>query len=117
LISRQTGGILSSQQDWNAMKTGFPKLKALFAAAIVLSTPGSAFAYSQAEKNAFIKADANSDRKITPGEFRTLIEGLVAAGSEKAISVKKWGAYGYAFKRIDADKDGTITPAELQAQR
>ena len=79
--------------------------------------PHTAIAYSQAEKNAFIKADANSDRKITPGEFRTLIEELVATGSEKAISVKKWGVYGYAFKRIDIDKDGMITPTELQAQR
>jgi Ca2+-binding EF-hand superfamily protein len=79
--------------------------------------PQAAMAYSQAEKNAFIKADANNDRMITPGEFRTLIEALVATGSEKAISVKKWGVYGYAFKRIDANKDGLITPAELQAQR
>lgn len=99
------------------MKSRFLTSTVLLAAAIVLCAPGLAQAYSQAEKNAFIKADANSDRKITPGEFRTLIEELVAAGSEKAISVKKWGVYGYAFKRIDADKDGMITPAELQAQR
>lgn len=99
------------------MNTEFAKLPALFAMAIILTTPGFAFAYSQAEKNAFIKADVNSDRTITPGEFRTLIEELVVAGSEKAISVKKWGVYGYAFKRIDANKDGLITPAELQAQR
>jgi EF hand len=99
------------------MKTGFPKLPALLAMVIALAAPGFAFAYSQAEKNAFIKADVNSDRKITPGEFRMLIEELVATGSEKAISVKKWGVYGYAFKRIDADKNGMITPAELQAQR
>jgi Ca2+-binding EF-hand superfamily protein len=99
------------------MKTGFPKLAVFYAMAFAVFAPDFAFAYSQAEKNAFIKADANSDRKITPGEFRTLIEELVATGSEKAISVKKWGVYGYAFKRIDADKDGMITPAELQAQR
>jgi EF hand len=99
------------------MNTKFPKLTALLAMAIVVLAPGFSFAYSQGEKNAFIKADANSDRKITPGEFRILIEELVAIGSEKAISVKKWGVYGYAFKRIDADKDGQITPAELQAQR
>ena len=87
--------------------------------AVVLSAASTAIAtaYSQGEKNAFIKADANGDRKIAPDEFRTLIAELVAIGSEKAISVKKWGVYGYAFKRIDADKDGMITPAELQAQR
>jgi Ca2+-binding EF-hand superfamily protein len=82
-----------------------------------LLAPQAAAAYSQGEKNAFIKADANSDRMITPAEFRTLIEELAATGSQKAISVKKWGAYGYAFKRIDTNKDGMITPAELQAQR
>ena len=97
--------------------TGNNTAATLLAAAVALSVPGAAMAYSQGEKNAFIKADANGDRKITPGEFRTLIAELVSIGSEKAISVKKWGVYGYAFKRIDADKDGVITPAELQAQR
>jgi Ca2+-binding EF-hand superfamily protein len=99
------------------MKSRFASSTVLVATALVLCTADMALAYSQAEKNAFIKADANGDRKIAPHEFRTLIAELVAAGSEKAISVKKWGVYGYAFKRIDADKDGLITPAELQAQR
>lgn len=99
------------------MKAGFLIRYAALLAVLSSFTPEMAAAYSQGEKNAFITADANGDRKITPGEFPTLIAELVAIGSEKAISVKKWGVYGYAFKRIDADKDGVITPAELQAQR
>lgn len=93
-----------------------PACFCLLAAACLAMAP-AAHAYSQGEKSAFLKADTNGDRMISTGEFRTLINELVAIGSEKAVSVKKWGAYGYAFKRIDADKDGMITPAELQAQR
>ena len=77
----------------------------------------AAHAYSQGEKDAFLKADANKDRKITKSEFRTLIEALAQAGAPKAMSVKKWGVYSYAFKRIDANADGVITPPELEAQR
>lgn len=88
-----------------------------FLAAACLAPATATHAYSQGEKNAFLKADTNGDLVISTGEFRTLINELVAIGSEKAVSVKKWGVYGYAFKRIDADKDGKITPEELQAQR
>lgn len=78
---------------------------------------GPAYAYSSSEKNAFLKADANADRKIDRAEFPVLIEELAAAGAEKAASVKKWGIYGMAFSKIDTNADGIITPPELEAQR
>jgi hypothetical protein len=91
----------------------------LSAAALVLSgfAASSAFAYSGSEKDAFLKADANADRKISRGEFKTLIDALAESGAPKAQSVKRWGVYGMAFKRIDANADEIITPAELEAQR
>ena len=77
----------------------------------------AASAYSGFEKDAFLMADANSDRKISRAEFKTLIDALAASGAPKAQSVKRWGIYGMAFKKIDANADDIITPAELEAQR
>ena len=79
--------------------------------------PCLASAYSSAEKDAFLKADANGDRKISRAEFKTLIDTLASSGAPKAQSVKRWGVYGMAFKTIDANADEIITPAELEAQR
>jgi Ca2+-binding EF-hand superfamily protein len=76
-----------------------------------------ALAYSEAEASAFRKADANGDKLIDKREFRTLIEEMAAIGAEKALSVKRWGAYGVGFKRADANGDGVISVEELQAQR
>ncbi len=76
-----------------------------------------ASAYSSAEKDAFLKADANSDRRISRAEFKTLIDALASSGAPKAQSVKRWGIYGMAFNKIDTNTDGIITPAELEAQR
>jgi Ca2+-binding EF-hand superfamily protein len=83
--------------------------------ALLLSTP--AFAYSEAEASAFRKADANGDKLIDKKEFRILIEEMAAIGADKALSVKRWGAYGIGFKRADANGDGMISVGELQAQR
>ncbi len=77
----------------------------------------AASAYSGSEKDAFLKADANGDQKISRAEFKTLIDTLASSGAPKAQSVKRWGVYGIAFKTIDANADEIITPAELEAQR
>jgi Ca2+-binding EF-hand superfamily protein len=82
---------------------------------LLLSAP--ARAYSEAEANAFRKADANGDKLIDKKEFRILIEEMAAIGADKALSVKRWGAYGIGFKRADANGDGMISVGELQAQR
>lgn len=85
------------------------------ALSLLAATP--AFAYSDAEKGAFLKADANRNLKIERGEFNQLIDALAAAGFPKATRVKSWGIYGMAFSRTDANADGVITPSELEAQR
>ena len=80
-------------------------------------TGNLAYAYSSAEKNAFIKADADGSRTIDVKEIVVLMNELAANGSKQAARVKFLGIYGMAFRTIDANSDGKITPAELEAQR
>ncbi len=83
----------------------------------LLSATAVAQAYSSAEKNAFLKADANNNRVIEQNEIIVLMNELAANGSKQAAKVKFLGVYGVAFRTIDANGDGKITPAELEAQR
>ncbi len=76
-----------------------------------------ASAYSSAEKNAFIKADADGSHTIDDKEIVVLMNELAANGSKQAARVKLLGIYGMAFRTIDANADGKITPVELEAQR
>ena len=89
----------------------------IVAAVCLLSATFSARAYSGAEKNAFLKADANSNHVIEENEIVVLMDELAANGSKQAAKVKFLGVYGVAFRTIDANGDGKITPAELEAQR
>ncbi len=84
---------------------------------LVLLTSLPALAYSEVERAAFVQADKNKDVLISKSEFNTLIKLLAQSGVPRAKTVVRWGAYGIAFKRIDANADGKIAPAELEAQR
>ena len=93
-------------------------MKTIIAAAVcLLSATVAAQAYSGGEKNAFLKADANQNRVIEQNEIIVLINELAASGSKQAARVKFLRIYGVAFRTIDANGDGKITPAELEAQR
>ena len=89
----------------------------LFALSIFFVSTMAAFAYSDGEAKAFIKADKNGDKQIDQAEFRVLIDEMAAIGAEKAISVKKWGVYNMGFRRADANGDGVISIPELKAQK
>lgn len=93
-------------------------MKRLFVACacLMLSSP-AALAYSSAEKNAFLKADQDGSHTIDSNEIVVLINELAATGSGQAKRVKFLGIYGMAFRTIDANGDGKITPAELEVQR
>ena len=87
------------------------------AALLLLSASSNALAYSGGEKQAFLKADANNNHVIEQSELPVLINELAANGSKQAARVKFLGIYGMAFRTIDANGDGKITPAELETQR
>lgn len=70
---------------------------------------------AQAQQEAFMAADKNGDTKLDAAEFKTFIDGLAAAGNPMAGKIKGAGRYGLAFGRIDKDKNGLLTPAELSA--
>lgn len=62
-----------------------------------------------------VQADKNNDGAISRSEFETLINLNAADGLGRAGQVKRRGAYDLAFGRIDANNDGFLTQAEMQA--
>ncbi|MEM6676452.1 MAG: hypothetical protein AAF675_01125 [Pseudomonadota bacterium] len=90
-------------------------------ALITLTTLGAAPAVLAAETQRervaenFLEADVNADGALTIGEFRTLIDLNAGDGIGRAAMIKRLGRYDMAFGRIDADRDGLITPEEMQA--
>ena len=64
---------------------------------------------------AFLAADANGDKQLDKAEFTVLINAMAEAGRENAVKVRRFGAYGMAFGKIDADGDGRLSIPELGA--
>jgi hypothetical protein len=62
-----------------------------------------------------VQADKNNDGAISRSEFETLINLNAADGLGRAGQVKRRGAYDLAFGRLDANGDGFLTQAEMQA--
>ncbi|MGE6741394.1 EF-hand domain-containing protein [Allorhizobium pseudoryzae] len=89
------------------------KTRHLIAAALSLTLLAPLAA--EAQQEAFMAADKNGDTKLDANEFKTFIDGLAAAGNPMAGKIKGAGRYGLAFGRIDKDKNGLLTPAELSA--
>lgn len=63
----------------------------------------------------FKKADANGDGMLTRSEFEKLIQLNAEANIGQAAQIVRFGRYDMAFNRIDADRNGLLTPQELQA--
>jgi hypothetical protein len=63
----------------------------------------------------FKKADANGDGMLTRGEFEKLIQLNAQANLGQAAQIVRFGRYDMAFNRVDADRNGLLTPQELQA--
>jgi hypothetical protein len=66
------------------------------------------------EVDAFARSDANGDGVLTRSEFRVFVRHMAAAGQSTALTIRNFGAYGLAFRRVDADRNGVATPAELR---
>ena len=67
------------------------------------------------EINAFLKADTNKDRVLTPKEFRVFIRLMADFGSKTAGKIRFLRAYGLAFSIADTNRDGILTPLEMRA--
>lgn len=63
----------------------------------------------------FKKADANGDGILTRGEFERLIQLNAQHNIGQAAQIVRFGRYDMAFNRVDADRNGLLTPQELQA--
>jgi Ca2+-binding EF-hand superfamily protein len=71
---------------------------------------------AKAQEN-FQQADSNNDGKLTPAEFRKFIDANAKDGLGRAGMVRRFGAYGTAFGKVDKNADGVVTPRELAAAR
>ena len=65
----------------------------------------------------FLAADKNKDGKLSQSEFKLFIDANARDGLGRAGKIKQFGAYGRAFNKLDANKDGQISPKELAAAR
>ena len=52
---------------------------------------------------------------LTRGEFEKLIQLNAQANIGQAAQIVRFGRYDMAFNRVDADRNGLVTPQELQA--
>lgn len=83
--------------------------------AVVTATQHAHAAETDQDKAAanFQLADANSDNALSKSEFITFIDLSAASNLGRAGLIKKNRRYDTAFSRLDANKDGAVTPAEL----
>lgn len=75
--------------------------------------PGAG-AVTAGEVDAFVVADANRDGLLSFPEFKVFVRQMAARGQSTAITIRTFGAYGIAFRRVDADRNGLATPGELR---
>lgn len=83
--------------------------------AVLTLTHHSQAADTDQEKGAanFRLADANSDNALSKSEFTVFIDLNAASNLGRAPTIKKNRRYDTAFSRLDTNKDGFVTPAEL----
>ena len=60
------------------------------------------------------QADANGDKALNYKEFVTFIDLNAADNIGRASMVKSRNLYSRAFKRLDKNRDGKITRAEIK---
>ncbi len=63
----------------------------------------------------FQAADTNRDIALAPLEFVTFINLNARYGIGRSRMIQRFGGYEMAFERVDANRDGFVTPDELAA--
>ncbi len=98
------------------MKTSIPIVVSALLVATPLLANEEADDQAKAREN-FQQADSDSDGRLTPAEFRNFIDANAEDGLGRAGMVRRFGAYGTAFERVDKNEDGVVTALELAAAR
>ena len=65
----------------------------------------------------FEQADTDNDDKLSPSEFRVLIDENAKDEIGRAAFIKQRKAYDRVFARLDANDDGFISFSELHVPR
>ena len=65
----------------------------------------------------FEQADTDNDDKLSPSEFRVLIDENAKDEIGRAAFIKQRQAYDRVFARLDANNDGFISFSELPIAR
>ena len=98
-----------------------PMTRLVLAFALLLAPPAAAQmevegvgAVTHGEVDAFVIADADRDGVLVLSEFRVFVRQMAEAGQPTAQLIRRFAAYRIAFARVDADRDGRATPAELR---
>ena len=84
----------------------------LFLLSGLLLAPGVAVAGTPAED--FAASDTDRSATLSPAEFRRFIALGAAAGRSRAVMVRDRNLHDRAFQRLDADRNGQLSRAELQ---
>ena len=88
--------------------------QALGVASLCLAAAVQAFEATETEVAAFLLADVNKDLVLDRKEFKTFVLEMAKTGHDTSKTVRAFGAYGYAFRITDQNKDGVVTPQELR---
>lgn len=70
---------------------------------------------TRSETDAFLAADEDQDTVLQFAEFKTFIRLMARTGQPTARQVKTFGAYRFAFRIADKNRDGVVSPLELRA--
>ena len=98
------------------MQTNF--IGVVFVVNTLMVTPALAQS-DEAAKAAFINADKNSDQTLDRAEFETFIKQMANSGNANAKRAVSYGSTGLkvAFGRVDTNKNGVVSPGELNNMR
>tara|TARA_A100001035_G_scaffold7523_1_gene5352 strand:+ start:410 stop:703 length:294 start_codon:yes stop_codon:yes gene_type:complete len=89
----------------------------IFAAISIFAVPLTAQDNRSLVGENFEQADINNDDKLSPSEFRVLINENAEDEIGRAAFIKQRKAYDRVFTRLDANNDGFVSFSELPVAR